>query len=277
VILREAVDSRDLDIVEVEVWSLLHRARLCLGGGIHLRRTAERVEVSGLLPTEDRKNQLLALLLGVGRQDLLRVDLRNVAEVPPAGGTPVEHRGTVPSEAPAEAWLRAHMRVGDAATQREMFDVMNAIVTNAGGLMAESWALRRLAERYPVEAERDLPETARIELRVIAEDHAMAADSSIAAIAELLRPLGISLPPRRPSMSGAGDWQSAALALQGRAAQDAGVLLSLFTAGSDRRPTGAEAESEVVRAAAGLAHIREIAAQGREASSPSVRGAVNRP
>jgi hypothetical protein len=271
---RLVVDPRALDQVEVAVWSVLHRSRLCLSGEIAVRRTERAIEVSGMAANEDRKNQLLALFSAVRRQDLLQTQVQTVPEAPlPA--RPFAPATAGASEAPAENWLRARMRVGDAATQREMFDVMNGIVSNAQGLLAEAWAVRRLAERFPAATETALAEPERMELRAMAEDHAIAAQAHIGAIGELLRRLGIQFPSGSASRA-PDDWQSGALPLQRRAAESARALLTLFTAGSEAAPAIA-GDAEIMRAVAGLSEARELVARERERLGPLLESALKHP
>jgi len=238
-----AVDRRLLDSADIQVWGALHRSHLCLTDEITVSRTAESVEVSGVLPTDDRRQQLVAVLSGLPAHGVIRTNLKTPSELPAREAVPVETVAPAPRAgamtASAEEWLRAKLRVGSAITEREMFDVMNGLVRSAEELSANGWALRRLAEQFGAHRELSLSNEDRAELLRIAEDHAIALQTVAARMRNLVDTLETG---STQAINAPGDsWQSSSVALQQASSRVAEQVLSLFasTASGDNGSIGA--------------------------------------
>jgi len=169
--------AHELLAADVEAASVIHRAKLCLGGEVEAQRAANAVVITGSVADAYRREQLTELFdaLPSARFFVLRVEGAEAGALPPV---PAKHSDTSApapkSQSPAELWLRKRLRVGDRITEREMYDLMTSVVTAAEDLSSEAAAWRRIRERY---SKSDLdqmgPETRSL-LRSIEEDHILA-------------------------------------------------------------------------------------------------------
>jgi hypothetical protein len=233
----EVPTSSELPVAEVQAMAVLHRLGLCVTDELQIVRTSNRIQVSGVVTSETLRSQLLALFNGIPAQSLINFRLQTVADVPtgtvllPAAWTNRPNSGP----APGENWLRAYLRVGGAATERDLFDVMNRIVRGAEELSTHGWALRRLAERFPPESEKELPQAEQVLLESMAQDHAGAIQSSTALLRKVLGHAGEpteTVEIRQP----AKPWQHVAFALGTAADHARNTLLTLFAASEKPAP-----------------------------------------
>jgi hypothetical protein len=234
---------------EVEVLSAIHRARLCLGDDLHVDRIGRIIQVTGHSASEERRGELLALFGGIAGREFVRIDLKIAPVLPastaqsPAAALDENQAQILP--AAAEGWLRQHLRVGKVATEREMFDRMNGLVRGADEVAAESWALRRLAERFPSEREAKLTESVRAQVREMAEEHALAMWNQLRLLEPML-PAPAGERRRTEDFDPERGWQQRAVLLQKRAAATSAMILQLFSSSGAPQLTDGTAAQRVL-------------------------------
>jgi Putative zinc-finger len=186
----------DLSDAEMAVRYALHQAQADLGEPIEVRiAQAERpaaVKVGGLVPSVERKQELVAMLIKIPHVD---VDLRTEAEVAatpapsrPASGETPPATTVVSPESPIAKQLLEYL--GDQAAM-EAFSRRAFAATQA--LMAEAWALRRLEERYPLTEQERLSATSRQLLETMIRDHRRTLREVIAEAQAVLEPVLIKI------------------------------------------------------------------------------------
>jgi hypothetical protein len=165
----------DLTIVEAQVRETLHRLKADLGEPLEIVRTSSsQLEVRGLLNTAQRKQELSAALQNIPHLaiNLKTLDeaTREAAQKPQTSAAVVEESQEIGSAAPPIYELLEQRRPGqmDAEESREL---ANRALTNVEAAMAEAWALRRLAERYPASELAQLNPAARRKIEAIVRDH----------------------------------------------------------------------------------------------------------
>lgn len=154
----------ELDLLEVEVWYLLHRIGACLGDPVTVRRTAAGIEVAGRFASESRSRQVAAALDEFAGHSWVRIDLE-VAKIAEASGESapgivVSTRG----KTPLDEYLAQRY-----ASRQELNAFLNDVVSTSKAQLAEAWALRRVAERFS--RPESLPLSRRSLLESMAEDH----------------------------------------------------------------------------------------------------------
>jgi len=227
---------------EVQAIAALHRSRFCLSSGITARRVGSAVEVAGFVQSQDQRDRLTGVLQTIGRPQLLRVRLTDPASAldvtAPAAATrvPVTSEKHVPP--PIETWLRENLKVGSRITEREMFNLMNAVMRDSEDISSEAWALRHLAEQFPPERTRKLTPELLDQLLQILGDHALAWGNSLQLLQGRLRPLtgAATLPVIDAIAPQVGThWQDHVVALQKLSEGAVSRLLASFSADSDTR------------------------------------------
>jgi hypothetical protein len=227
----------------------LHQLKACLGKPIHINRNAAgRIEVSGLVETAEERDELRAALRTVTGA-ILKV--QTVAEAMQAsasaalisnvvpGASPDSHSVTVRS-GPMPLRLPLQQYFSKNGLQEETADpvasLSNGAVTLSRNIMAEAWALRRLAERYRGNRKDNLPPYARLLLQNMVQDHMSSLRLGVEKARHLLEPALSSLfsdePASRGRLGGPMDtgkvWSETCLELFGRADQVRGIVDVLF-------------------------------------------------
>jgi hypothetical protein len=223
-----APSAVELRAAEVEALGVLHRLHLCVSDEIRAIRSARQVGISGIVPTGDRRAQLLLLFDALPGKNRFQYDLR-IAPEPPSDSSPPSPATTMRKSklhpAPGEKWLGERLHLDGAGSHRELLGAMNRLVEEAVDLSSHGWALRHLAERFPAGFEQDLPAEARQLLHTMAEDHAIAIQSQISSIQTVFG-------GRTEASAGvpAGSWQEVGLELHRMAEKSSAALLALFAA-----------------------------------------------
>ena len=222
---------------EFQVVLALHQARLCRTDAIQINAGDDGVSVAALFLSPVQREQLSSRVKELSDAELIQLQFdlpRNRQNSPPLP----DSRGTVPAadadrRAAAEAWLRSHLDVGGRTSEREMFDLMNVLVREAEEMSAASWALRSLAERFPVAREMLLDDLSRTQLHRLAAEHSADLARSVATASALLTSLEVRLPEDAAKTPvRAGSWQERVHELLPLTRTSSDLLLRFFAGGS---------------------------------------------
>ncbi len=182
----------DLTAAEVEAGYALHSVRACTGRPMTVRVGVGRIEVEGVVDTEERKAEVLLALRGIPH---VTTEIRTIGEeaamAPPEdadGGvvaSPVFTQQAA-AEAPApklaiEDRLKQYFTAGKCAdrqsgakgvcVQEEIASLSREALAHSEGANAQAWALRRLAEWEPFLKRDTLRTSSRRLLQLMVRDH----------------------------------------------------------------------------------------------------------
>ena len=265
----------ELSTAEMAARYALHRVRACLGEPVNVvRDPAGPVRIYGLAETLERKEQLLATLSKLQLNSLIVVDLKTVDEAmrPPLGVLPkegqalfVEPTGSAPADettsqitgtalsiqAQLEQYFAnlATSEGSPASTADSVAEFSSETVSSSRSILAEGWALRRLAERYPPEEVRELEPQSRWLLEIMLRDHLAAIRSRTADLRSSLEPVLTSIVGRkalsRPTSersweAGSDQWVSLCLEVFETIERTDGLVAALFA--SADLPVGTNTE-----------------------------------
>jgi hypothetical protein len=261
-VIEPAVSLDELVASEVAVLDVLHRQRLCKSDEVRVKRVQDAVEVTGAFAAQDQVDRLARALAPVSHVRLRLSSLEAFPEPAAArpAGAAVERQAR---PAAAEQWLRLRLDVGVRTSEREMFNTMNAVVADSEELLADSWALFQLAQRFPPAIERALDLATRSKLRAIADDHLVSLSVHVAAVDGRL---ALQQTSDRVEAVGQVPWQESLKILHADAKGTAEVLLYLF-AGGGASGNGTGSDPEQAGLAGRLGRIRSLAAVTRSALS----------
>jgi DNA-directed RNA polymerase specialized sigma24 family protein len=184
--------SSELELeTELAVRYALHQAGADLGDPIDVHTSTQgsaAVAVVGIVPSRERKQELLAALSGIPHVNAqLRTEdeaARSMTALPPV--TRAETL-VVTSHSPIEKQLQEYL--GDPMAV-ESFS--KRAIGLSKGLMAHAWALRHLSERYGVvgsPSDLGLSPTSRQLLQIMRRDHQRGMSEATAELTTLLRPV----------------------------------------------------------------------------------------
>jgi hypothetical protein len=179
----------DLAGIEAEVRETLHRFKADLGEPIEIvRLPTGQLEVRGLVNTAQRKQELVTALHDIPQ---LSLNLRTVEEVAreakPLTDEQSENQEVGGVLLPIQELLDQR-RPGQYEAE-ELRELANRALTHAEAVMAEAWALRRLAERYPAEELAQLAPAARAKIEAIVRDHLRALRGKAERARATLKPI----------------------------------------------------------------------------------------
>jgi hypothetical protein len=191
---------------ELHVLAALHEAGADLGDPIEVSRTSGEILVAGVGIAPERQQEISGAL-----SSQKHVVVR-FSESPPARVQPEEQAST---ESAGDADIQQlQARLAEKVGGRVYFSQLAAQALDLSEpMMARAYALRRLAERIPIEAESALNAQDRQLLRNIRQEHTAALRRQTAEIDRLLGPALASVsgasrtPPDRVTFS--GSWQPA--------------------------------------------------------------------
>jgi len=189
---------------ELQVLSALHRIGADLGDPVDVKRAEGRVFVSGVGIAPQRQQQIHALLDGMAN---VTVEFAG-ADAPPS---PAE-TSAAGAIAAGGGNARIETRLEQLLGGRAQFERFTAhLLDTDERAMARAYALRTLAERFPVDGEQSMSAADRELLRGMAKEHLMALAAQEAQIAAALEPvlkgLGGSLSQPPVTKSAASAWQ----------------------------------------------------------------------
>lgn len=213
---------------EIEAFYALHRAGACLGEGVTVKRSRSgRVQVEGMVETEERRTQLRRALAPVRGAEV------NIALIGQPHAVPgPSRREAAPSEEPA---LQA---TGVAPIQEVLAargatapasGVSTRAVTRAEDWMAEAWALRRLAEAFPWGEGGDSRQPGRRLLAEMIHNHAAALQKQLSVCRLELQAYNTGEPPASPPQPKPAAWPEGAERAFTAASEAANLTRALCT------------------------------------------------
>jgi len=201
--------------VEIQAHYALHQLKACLGKPLEVSRDpAGRVQISGLVDTPEEKAALMTALRAVPSA---KVMIQTIEEaVRSRASNSFSHRESesgadltqpleqglkvqptrIPLRDRLERYFAAHGRSSGSAEKLEgaiafleVAELSSAAITFSKSLVAEAWALRRLAEKYPGDKMAGLPRHTRLLLQNMVQDHLSALRLQIERGRQLLEPV----------------------------------------------------------------------------------------
>ena len=232
---------------ELQVLSALHQIGADLGDPIEVKRSGGKVLVSGVGVPAQRQQQIHNMLDPLPN---VSVYFANPAAAPEAPATP-DAAAAVDTARSAPAVKVPPRLVQQLGGQAEFERFSSQVLDANEAAMSRAYALRALAQRFPVVDESALSEAGRRELRGIAEEHLAAMASQLTAIQRVLGPVLASLgaPPAHPAVAASGAWQPAAEQLF-RSSRRVEVLLSVLLGMAPPQGPGAGAPAQLAEAIA---------------------------
>jgi hypothetical protein len=230
--------------IEINALATLHRSRFCLNTGISVRTVGSLVEISGIVSSQDQRDRIKGILEGIGPAGALRIRLDDPAAATDAAPAAVTTQTESSSNGnritpPIVTWLRQSPGAASRLTEREMFNLMTSVILGAESASSDSWAIRHLAEQFPLSRTRHLRPELSDQLLQMVDDHTIALANSMQ---KLQGRLDLVL-ENRPALGGVSlasipdaPWQNKVLALQRRVEDVVRQLLGSFSTDAGSRP-----------------------------------------
>lgn len=218
----------------LQVVAALHRVGADLGDPIEITRETNRIVVGGTGVSPARQQQIKSALA-----DLPRIEVRfNDAAAPDAGAEPADELPE-PSRAASPLQAEVERQLGG----RVPFERFSAqVLDRSEAAMAQAYALRRLAQQFPVEAEQTLSAEDRLLLAAIAREHVTALAQEITALRRITQSVLPDADRRRVTAATTIQWQQAVEQTFRAASSTERLLATLLgatppeSAGSDVKP-----------------------------------------
>lgn len=214
-VLPPALDSKT---AEIEARYALHRLKACLGEPVEVVPDRDgRILVQGLAKTQERKRELVAALQDIS---LVRVNIQTISEVEQAKSrtqrvatssqrkpltSPVDQQpivvrtGKPPLQNKLEHYFgkndhaaaagREQLKKSGDSTTLEIAAFSNQALSLSETVMAEAWALRRLAEQYPPANVNDLRRLVKWRVEDMVKDHIEGLRTQLSNLRGLLMPV----------------------------------------------------------------------------------------
>ena len=224
-----------LATVEMEVQFALHRASACVGEPVRTRVIPDsHVEVEGLVETIERKQELAAILSELETSGWIRVHLRTISESvieeepaqnrteqadqdnTPSDSSTIEMTTTASGRIPIELALQRYFEEAtpNLAPGPQITQLANDALGLSENMMAQAWALRRLAEDFGGQRGAQRPQ-ARWLLEVMLSEHLAVLRKQVAELRGMLdsplRAITGGAVEQQASFARATDWSSAVL------------------------------------------------------------------
>jgi hypothetical protein len=173
----------DLTAAEVEARYALHSQQACTGRPIRVQVAVGRIEVEGVVDTDERKAQVLLALRGIPH---VEANIRTVAEVAETQGEAALMEDNQDSDASesrlaVEEFMNRYFSQGkcadrpvdvrSACVQLEISNLSREALAHAERAQAQAWALRRLVEWWPFLKRDELRTSSRRLLELMVRDH----------------------------------------------------------------------------------------------------------
>jgi hypothetical protein len=222
----------DLDSVELDVFSTLHRLHADLGEPVTVAHSSRKVEVGVWQLPPDRQNEIrMALQNEPGvliqtSRPIQRPQLTAAASSPIPSPAPT--RITLPSDDEDQRLVKFF---GDA--EKEQTFTRDALAKSTN-VLAHLYALRNLQAQFPPEREQTLSPTDQAQLASIIRDHAVAVSSALSDLQSQLSPLNgtfnvAATSPGAEADSSGTRWQDASLDALGVARSADHLLRDVLT------------------------------------------------
>jgi len=165
---------------ELHVVAALHQAGADLGDPIEVTRGGGNVLVTGIGVAPQRQQEI---------HDVLASNPRVIVRFTDAAAPSIQPEKAVPAETSAGGDLRQlQARMAEHVGGRVQFDQLAAqVLDSSESMMSRAYALRRLAERFPIETESQLTAPDLRLLRSLRLDHTAAFKQQIAEIDRTVR------------------------------------------------------------------------------------------
>lgn len=224
----------EAELREAEVATLyaLHQAQADRGEQIEVvRDDHHQIVVQGLVETEARKEQLAKALATIPlvnmRLQSVEAALQQAAQppLPPTVSSDsliiseAAHTNDVPGKSAFEQRLTQYFKAqGETPknAERKFAELSNAVVAHSAAALSDAWALRRLAERFPADREKELNEAARQRIEEMLRQHLSRLQQHASALRGQLEPVLVAIAGTNvtPSARGAeAPWQTQGLAV----------------------------------------------------------------
>ena len=177
--------------LEIEVFSLLNKAKADLGEQITVSREADgRLSVQGLVDTANRKNEILGALTSVRSDPAVRIEIKTIDEAvaeqkitPKPVGTAetVESQGSVTA---ADSELLSYFKSEDAAHR-----FGGQMIARSNRAMSRAYALKRLVGQFKPDELKKLSPESRAKLLALVRAHAGAIREECESLQSELRPV----------------------------------------------------------------------------------------
>jgi hypothetical protein len=273
---------------EINIEYALHRARACRGEPIQMIRDLDgKIIVEGVVGTLERKMQLLSVLAPFGSSSRVRIRIRTVEEASPprsaSAQTGLDLNGSATLRPPStraielsnekfpirELLEQYFRRIGaesstsshpgeQISVRHEVINLSNKALELSDGALMDAWALRRLAERYPLAQTRDVPPNAKWLLETMLRDHLAELKAHVNQLQSLVGPVLLSSAPAQtyaeavsqietgvPQVAADSGWPREVLRLFTTVNHSDRLATYLF-AGSDLTETLEEAEGQLL-------------------------------
>jgi anti-sigma factor RsiW len=214
--------AADSKTAEIEARYALHRLRACLGEPVEVVLDRDgRILVQGLAKTPERKTELIAALQDI---PLVRVNIQTISEAEqvksrtqrvtvgslgkprvsrPNQQEAVIRTGKLPLQEKLERYLskndhgtmagREQLEKSPDSTASRIAALSNQALSLSEAVMAEAWALRRLAEQYPSAKASDLRPLVKWRVEDMVKDHVEGMRAQLGGLRELLMPVLTSI------------------------------------------------------------------------------------
>ncbi len=187
--------------LEVEVLGLLSQAGADMGEQVNVTRTpAGRLEVQGIVETDQRKAEIVRALGAVIKNSAVTVNISTVAEAVkrqpqkanPSGNVIIERPDTVGSSMAVDSELRRYfVAKGFSGNQldEEIRQFASRTLGHSHQTLRHAWALKGLADRFSADELRSLDAPARSKWLFMIRQHAQALQQETVTLRRELAPL----------------------------------------------------------------------------------------
>ncbi len=246
--------ARQLLDAEVSVRYALHRTGACLGEPIQITATGDGLRVSGIVDSLDIKRRVDTGLVRARLPAWVRTDIKTVAEASRESRTEASEPAAVPAPAedetvtgrrlPVQQELEVYLSSDAAGSSGSrgppptVNEFTNQAAENADSVLADAWALRKLAERYgslpgkpDPAAVAMLQEMVQSHLAAIARRLSAMRTGLSPALESILRQRGLRVPGAAQaavSAPASGRWDTNCLRLFDSVTEIHNAVMSLF-------------------------------------------------
>ncbi len=235
---------------EVQVVAALPEVGADLGDPLEISLSGGRVVVAGAGIPAQRQRQIQDALHAIPS-----VELRFSDEWPKAGGPPAVAEVPAPPPEARASDLQWRTRLQERLGGRAQFDRFNtSLLDRMDAAMSRAYALKRLAQQFPPESERQMSAENRRLLRNIAREHLSALSAAAGEVDAAMRPFlpSVALPGPIENGGEPGAWQPLAEEVLKPARQVETSVAALLGATPNQ---GAEAP---LRFASGMANLKFV-------------------
>lgn len=177
--------------LEVEVFSLLNKAKADLGEQITVTRDADgRLNIRGLVDDASRKNEILETLASVRNDPAVRIDLKTIDEAVAEQRSTPKPSGTVQIVEGQSSSTAADSEVLSYFKSEEEGRRFGAqMIARSGRAMSRAYALKRLMSQFSSDELRKLSPAARDKYLAIVRSHASVFRDECERLGQELQPV----------------------------------------------------------------------------------------